>query len=118
MKKVVIGLFVFVFTISLSAQSVQNIEQPNRYKVYQNEISLSASAAVTENASVPAQILAAKSNVQIENLGGDSRLGWTRSNSQIANLGDELDSRLGWTRSNSQIANLGDELDSRLGWTR
>ncbi|MBI9071844.1 MAG: hypothetical protein JEY94_09610, partial [Melioribacteraceae bacterium] len=112
MKKVIFSFIVItLFSTSLLAQSVSNVEEAVRTRVQHDVVSIDLSSDNVQNNAENVNnvsVYAKNSSAQLEDLG--ERFGWWRSNDQLDNLGE----RLSWWRSNDQLEDLGE----RLSWWR
>ncbi len=110
------GLFFVAAYAEGNQKNNKKVEEACRYRVQSTNVSLQVSQATINNKASEQNIYLPNtinsSTAQLEALG--TRYGWSKSNSQLNELGDQVDTRYGWSKSNSQL----DELGSRYGWSK
>ena len=106
-------LLLGVLLFALVATSFAQVDEAVRYRVKGDAAVIEQQTSISNyNESNGNLIVQNRSNSQLEELGG--RFGWSRSASQLEELGEDLDGRFGWSRSASQL----EELGGRFGWSR
>ena len=105
MRKTFLFFTILVLSsVLLVGQTLQNVQQSNRYRSTQDKTNFIFSTKSAVNTTVDEGTIVSidkKSSAQLEELG--TRYGWSRSNSQL----EELGTRYGWSRSNSHLELLG-----------